>query len=176
MLGGEQSGQIDTVGFELYMKLLEQTVRELKGEELEDDVRATVNLRVDLRIDASYIPDLVAPILAGNADMVVGDRQVMTIEHFSPLKKSLQRLGSWVVRQASDTDVPDTTSGLSTSALSIRAGGCDVSGLDVNSCNGYAPARSIFRSSPKCRSPETNNTFSIRALASHAANASRSVW
>ena len=51
LLGGEQSGQIDTVGFEMYMKLLEQTVRELKGEELEDDVRATVNLRVDLRID-----------------------------------------------------------------------------------------------------------------------------
>ena len=43
--------------------------------------------------------------------MVVGDRQVMEIEHFSPLKKSLQRLGSWVVRQASETDVPDTTSG-----------------------------------------------------------------
>ena len=54
---------------------------------------------------------LVAPILAGSADMVVGDREVTTIEHFSPLKKSLQRLGSWVVRQASDTDVPDTTSG-----------------------------------------------------------------
>ena len=49
LLGGEQSGHIDTVGFEMYMKLLEQTVRELKGEELEDDVRATVNLRVDLR-------------------------------------------------------------------------------------------------------------------------------
>jgi len=58
LLGGEQSGQIDTVGFEMYMKLLEQTVRELKGEELEDDVRATVNLRVDLRIDASYVPDM----------------------------------------------------------------------------------------------------------------------
>ena len=58
LLGGEQSGQIDTVGFELYMKLLEQTVRELKGEELEDDLRATVNLRVDLRIDASYIADM----------------------------------------------------------------------------------------------------------------------
>jgi hypothetical protein len=42
---------------------------------------------------------------------VVGDRQVMTIEHFSPAKKSLQRLGSWVVRQASQTDIPDTTSG-----------------------------------------------------------------
>ena len=47
----------------------------------------------------------------GNADMVVGDRETDTIEHFSPLKKRLQRLGSWVVRQASDTDVPDTTSG-----------------------------------------------------------------
>ena len=43
--------------------------------------------------------------------MVVGDREIDTIEHFSPLKKRLQRLGSWVVRQASDTDVPDTTSG-----------------------------------------------------------------
>jgi transcription-repair coupling factor (superfamily II helicase) len=58
LLGGEQSGQIDAVGFEMYMKLLEQTVRELKGEELEDDVRATVNLRVDLKIDASYVPDM----------------------------------------------------------------------------------------------------------------------
>jgi transcription-repair coupling factor (superfamily II helicase) len=57
LLGGEQSGQIDTVGFEMYMKLLEQTVRELKGEELEDDIRATVNLRVDLRIDETYVPD-----------------------------------------------------------------------------------------------------------------------
>jgi glycosyltransferase involved in cell wall biosynthesis len=61
-----------------------------------------------------YGPDvvrLVQPILAGDADMVVGDREVKNIEHFSPLKKSLQRLGSWVVRQASSTSVPDTTSG-----------------------------------------------------------------
>jgi len=43
--------------------------------------------------------------------MVVGDREVSGIDHFSPLKKSLQRLGSWVVRQASSTTVPDTTSG-----------------------------------------------------------------
>src|SRR5438105_3233778 len=57
LLGGEQSGQIETVGFEMYMKLLEETVRELKGEEVEDDLRANVNLRVDLRIDESYIPD-----------------------------------------------------------------------------------------------------------------------
>jgi transcription-repair coupling factor (superfamily II helicase) len=58
LLGGEQSGHIDTIGFEMYMKLLEQTVRELKGEELEDDARATVNLRVDLRIDSAYVPDM----------------------------------------------------------------------------------------------------------------------
>ena len=43
--------------------------------------------------------------------MVVGDRQVQTVEHFSPTKKLLQRLGSWVVRRASGTKVPDTTSG-----------------------------------------------------------------
>ena len=58
LLGGEQSGQIDAVGFEMYMKLLEETIRELKGEELEDDHRATVNLRVDLKIEPSYIPDM----------------------------------------------------------------------------------------------------------------------
>ena len=58
LLGGEQSGHIDAVGFEMYMKLLEETIRELKGEDLEDDLRATVNLRVDLKIDESYIPDM----------------------------------------------------------------------------------------------------------------------
>jgi glycosyltransferase involved in cell wall biosynthesis len=70
-----------------------------------------VNTDADNQYDASAIPRLVAPILAGTADMVVGDREVVNIEHFSPLKKSLQRLGSWVVRHASDTEVPDTTSG-----------------------------------------------------------------
>src|SRR3712207_5269120 len=70
-----------------------------------------VNTDADNQYDARDIPRLVQPILAGNADMVIGDRQVMTIEHFSPLKKSLQRLGSWVVRRASQTSVPDTTSG-----------------------------------------------------------------
>jgi transcription-repair coupling factor (superfamily II helicase) len=58
LLGGEQSGHIDAVGFEMYMKLLEEAVRELKGEEVEEDVRATVNLRVDLTIDDAYIPEM----------------------------------------------------------------------------------------------------------------------
>jgi glycosyltransferase involved in cell wall biosynthesis len=70
-----------------------------------------VNTDADNQYEGADIPKLVAPIVRGDADMVVGDRQVRTIEHFSPLKKVLQRLGSWVVRQASATDVPDTTSG-----------------------------------------------------------------
>ncbi|MCW2966945.1 MAG: glycosyltransferase family 2 protein, partial [Solirubrobacteraceae bacterium] len=70
-----------------------------------------VNTDADNQYFAGDIPKLVAPILAGQADMVVGDRVVQNIDHFSPLKKTLQRLGSWVVRQASGTDLPDTTSG-----------------------------------------------------------------
>lgn len=70
-----------------------------------------VNTDADNQYYGPDIAKLVAPIVQGRADMVVGDREVTTIEHFSPLKKSLQRLGSWVVRQASSTSVPDTTSG-----------------------------------------------------------------
>jgi glycosyltransferase involved in cell wall biosynthesis len=70
-----------------------------------------VNTDADNQYNADDIPALVAPILQGEADMVVGDRQVGQLPHFSPLKKALQRLGSWVVRQASSTAVPDTTSG-----------------------------------------------------------------
>jgi glycosyltransferase involved in cell wall biosynthesis len=70
-----------------------------------------VNTDADNQYNGGDIGKLTAPLVRGDADMVVGDREVMNIEHFSPLKKSLQRLGSWVVRQASETDVPDTTSG-----------------------------------------------------------------
>ena len=70
-----------------------------------------VNTDADNQYSAADVPRLVEPILAGRADMVVGDRRVQTIEHFSPTKKLLQRLGSWIVRRASGTTVPDTTSG-----------------------------------------------------------------
>jgi glycosyltransferase involved in cell wall biosynthesis len=70
-----------------------------------------VNTDADNQYSAKYIPDLVGPIIDGSADLVIGDRDVMTIEHFSRTKKRLQKVGSWVVRQASDTDVPDATSG-----------------------------------------------------------------
>ncbi|QEC48645.1 glycosyltransferase family 2 protein [Baekduia soli] len=70
-----------------------------------------VNTDADNQYNGHDIPKLVVPILEGRADMVVGDRETDTIEHFSPLKKRLQKLGSWVVRRASETDLPDTTSG-----------------------------------------------------------------
>jgi glycosyltransferase involved in cell wall biosynthesis len=70
-----------------------------------------VNTDADNQYYGGDIPKLLGPILAGEADMVIGDRETDQIEHFSPLKKRLQRLGSAVVRRASGTDVPDTTSG-----------------------------------------------------------------
>jgi len=70
-----------------------------------------VNTDADNQYSADDIPALVAPIVAGDADMVIGDRNVIAIERFSFVKKRLQKLGSWVVRQASGTTVPDATSG-----------------------------------------------------------------
>src|SRR4051812_8472969 len=70
-----------------------------------------VNTDADNQYYAGDIPKLLKPILDGNADMVVGDREVQNIEHFSRLKVRLQHLGSAVVRRASGTEVPDTTSG-----------------------------------------------------------------
>ncbi len=70
-----------------------------------------VNTDADNQYRGADIPRLLAPILAGEADMVVGDRQVAQIEHFSGPKKALQRLGSWVVRRLSGTAISDTTSG-----------------------------------------------------------------
>ena len=58
LLGGEQSGHIEAIGFDMYVQLLDQTIRELKGEDLEDDRRAVVNLRLNLRLDETYVPDM----------------------------------------------------------------------------------------------------------------------
>ncbi len=70
-----------------------------------------VNTDADNQYPGSEIPRLVAPILNGEADMVIGDRQVGEVAHFTWTKRRLQELGSWVVRKVSGTDVPDTTSG-----------------------------------------------------------------
>ena len=101
LLGAQQSGHIEAIGFDMYLKLLEETVRELKGEPPEDDQRAAVNLGVDLRIDEQYIAEtnqrlalyrrLAAardePALAAVLDEA-GDR-------YGPLPPSVRRLAAY---------------------------------------------------------------------------------
>jgi hypothetical protein len=70
-----------------------------------------VNTDADNQYAAGAIPRLLAPLLAGEADIVIGDRNIAELRHMSWRKRQLQRLGSWVVRQVSSTSVPDTTSG-----------------------------------------------------------------
>lgn len=70
-----------------------------------------VNTDGDNQYNQADIPKLIKPILAGKADIVVGDRQTSTITEFSKLKKGLQRLGSFIVRKASGTNIPDAPSG-----------------------------------------------------------------
>jgi hypothetical protein len=70
-----------------------------------------VNTDADNQYDSRDIAPLVTPILLKEADMVVGERYGPGVENFSAFKRGLQRLGSWVVRQASNTRVPDATSG-----------------------------------------------------------------
>ena len=70
-----------------------------------------VNTDADNQYEAQDIPKLVKPVLEHKADYVIGARPISQTEHFSPTKKFLQKLGSWVVRKASNTDIPDAPSG-----------------------------------------------------------------
>jgi glycosyltransferase involved in cell wall biosynthesis len=78
---------------------------------LERGADVIVNTDADNQYNADDIPALVNPILQHKADIVVGARPIDTIEHFSPAKKFLQKLGSWVVRAVSRTTIPDAPSG-----------------------------------------------------------------
>ena len=79
-----------------------------------------VNTDADNQYCADDIPKLIQPILDGRAEIVIGARPIQEIKDFSPLKKFLQKLGSWVVRIASKTDIPDAPSGFR--AISRKAG------------------------------------------------------
>jgi glycosyltransferase involved in cell wall biosynthesis len=70
-----------------------------------------VNTDGDNQYAGADIPTLLAPLLAGKADIVIGDRNIQAMQHMSLMRKRLQQIGSWVVRQVSNTKVPDTTSG-----------------------------------------------------------------
>jgi glycosyltransferase involved in cell wall biosynthesis len=89
------------------------------AEGLEQGADIIVNTDADNQYCADDMGKLIEPILAGRADMVIGIRPIASIKHFSPLKKLLQRLGSWVVRKLSGVDVADAPSGFR--ALSRRA-------------------------------------------------------
>ena len=78
-----------------------------------------VNTDADNQYQALDIPKLTAPVLSGEADIVIGARPIESIGHFSPVKKLLQRIGSFVVRAVSGTDVADAPSGFR--AISRRA-------------------------------------------------------
>ena len=82
---------------------------------LEASIKAGADIIVNTDADNQYcaedIPKLIEPILLGRAEIVIGARPIFKIKHFSPIKKLLQKFGSWVVRLASSTDIPDAPSG-----------------------------------------------------------------
>jgi glycosyltransferase involved in cell wall biosynthesis len=78
---------------------------------LRQDADVIVNTDADNQYEASDIPKLVKPILEHKAEYVIGARPISQTMHFSPAKRLLQKLGSWVVRKASSTDIPDAPSG-----------------------------------------------------------------
>jgi glycosyltransferase involved in cell wall biosynthesis len=96
---------------------------------LERGADIIVNTDADNQYCAADIPKLVQPILDGRADLVVGARPIAEIAHFSPVKKLLQRFGSWAVRRVSQTTVADAPSGFR--AISREAA------LSLNVFNGY---------------------------------------
>ena len=80
-------------------------------ESLKQGADVIVNTDADNQYEAQDIPKLTQPILDHKAEYVIGARPISQTEHFSPAKKFLQKLGSWVVRKASKTDIPDAPSG-----------------------------------------------------------------
>ena len=88
---------------------VDHIVRHTRNQGLGADV--IVNTDADNQYCAADIPKLTAPVVAGEADMVIGARPIEQIKHFSPIKKLLQKLGSWIVRATSKTNVADAPSG-----------------------------------------------------------------
>lgn len=78
---------------------------------LEHGADLIVNTDADNQYNAQDIEQLIRPILESRADIVVGDRGVNSLQSFSPMKRLLQRAGSWVIARASGVDTPDATSG-----------------------------------------------------------------
>lgn len=101
LLGAEQSGHIEAIGFDMYVKLLEQTVRELKGEEIVDERRARVNLGLDLRIDDAYVGEtnqrlaVYAKVAAATSEVQLAAVLDEVTDRYGPLHPSLQDLAEY---------------------------------------------------------------------------------
>jgi glycosyltransferase involved in cell wall biosynthesis len=144
---------------------------------LKNGADVIVNTDADNQYHAEDISLLVKPILDGRAQIVVGDRGVATSEHFSPIKRLLQRTGSWVVTQTSGMDIPDATSGFR--ALSREAA------LRTLVLNDYsytletliqAGARRMPVEFVKVRTnPQTRPSRLIRSVPNYLANSSATI-
>ncbi len=101
LLGAQQSGHIEAIGFDMYVKLLEQTVRELQGEEVRDERRARVNLGVDLRIDESYVTETDQRLAVYRKIATAADEPALAAaldevaDRYGPLHPSLVRLAEY---------------------------------------------------------------------------------
>ncbi len=101
LLGAQQSGHIEAIGFDMYLKLLEETVRELKGEPAADDQRAAVNLGIDLRIDEEYIAEtnqrlsLYRRIAAARDEAALGAVLDEVGDRYGPLPASVRQLADY---------------------------------------------------------------------------------
>jgi transcription-repair coupling factor (superfamily II helicase) len=98
LLGGEQHGHINTVGFDMYVRLLEETVRELKGEEIPPEIHSTLNLGLDIRIPPEYIGDENQRLrayrqIAGAADTAAREKAEKELEdRYGPVPEAVRNL------------------------------------------------------------------------------------
>ena len=98
LLGAEQSGQIEAIGFDMYVKLLERTVGELKGEPIDDDRRATVNLGIELRVDEGYVAETNQRLVLYRRVASAGDETELDTlqdelrDRYGPVPSTVERL------------------------------------------------------------------------------------
>ena len=98
LLGAQQSGQIDAIGFDLYTRMLERTVRELKGEPVEDDVSAAINLGVDIRIPEDYVYDMsqrlrtYKRISSAESEDELSDVHAEIADRYGPIPETVENL------------------------------------------------------------------------------------
>lgn len=101
MLGGEQSGHVDAVGFEMYTSMLEKTIRELRGQEMPEEVEAQLNLGIDIRIPADYIREenhrlrMYKRVAGVESEQELSDVQAEMEDRYGPLPPAVRSLAEY---------------------------------------------------------------------------------